>query len=74
MTNFEPFYAAVSPKALDKATRLFNATLEDIFNELIQNARRAGASASTCAQRTVQAEPWSSFVTTAAVSPIRKAF
>ncbi len=35
--------ASVSPQALGKATRFFNATLADIVNELLQNARRAGA-------------------------------
>ena len=35
--------ARISAGALDKATRFFNAGLEDIFNELLQNARRAGA-------------------------------
>lgn len=35
--------ATVSPNALGKATRFFNATLADILNELLQNARRAGA-------------------------------
>ncbi len=30
--------------ALRRATRFFAGTLEDIFNELLQNARRAGAS------------------------------
>lgn len=34
----------VSPKLLEKASRLFNATLTDIFNELLQNSRRSGAS------------------------------
>jgi hypothetical protein len=44
MTDFNTFHASISPKTLDKVTRLFNASLTDIFNELIQNARRAGAS------------------------------
>lgn len=35
--------ATVSPSALGKAPRFFNATLADILNELLQNARRAGA-------------------------------
>ncbi|MBB6125647.1 ATP-binding protein [Sphingobium subterraneum] len=37
--------ARVSPEAISKVTRIFNGTLDDIFNELLQNARRAGASA-----------------------------
>lgn len=43
MTTPNTFYASVSPRTLDKVTRLFNASLTDIFNELLQNARRAGA-------------------------------
>ncbi len=35
--------ASISPQILSKVTRLFNAGLEDIVNELFQNARRAGA-------------------------------
>lgn len=35
----------VDPAAVTKVTRLFNNTLGDIFCELIQNARRSGASA-----------------------------
>lgn len=34
----------VSDTVLDKATRFFNTTINDIFNELLQNARRARAS------------------------------
>lgn len=37
--------ASVSPETIGKVTRLFNGTLGDILNELLQNARRAGASA-----------------------------
>ena len=36
--------ARVSPEAISKVTRIFNGSLDDIFNELLQNARRAGAS------------------------------
>ena len=35
--------ASVAPDALSKVTRLFNASLDDIVAELLQNARRAGA-------------------------------
>lgn len=35
--------AKIAPEALSKTTRFFNATLHDILNELLQNARRAGA-------------------------------
>lgn len=35
----------VDPAAITKVTRLFNNTLGDILTELIQNARRAGATA-----------------------------
>ena len=34
----------VAPEAIDKVTRLFNGSLTDIANELLQNARRAAAS------------------------------
>lgn len=34
----------VSPKTIEKASRLFNATLTDVINELLQNSRRAAAS------------------------------
>ncbi len=33
----------VSPEAIEKVTRIFNGSLSDILNELLQNARRAGA-------------------------------
>ncbi len=36
--------ATVSPETISKVTRLFNGTIGDILNELLQNARRAGAS------------------------------
>jgi Histidine kinase-, DNA gyrase B-, and HSP90-like ATPase len=36
--------ARVSERTITKVTRLFNGTLEDILTELLQNARRAGAS------------------------------
>lgn len=38
------FHASVADDAISKVSRLFNATLDDIFAELFQNARRAGAS------------------------------
>jgi hypothetical protein len=37
--------AQVSAMTLSKVSRLFNASLTDCLNELLQNARRAGASA-----------------------------
>lgn len=37
------FHASVADDAISKVSRLFNATLDDIFAELFQNARRAGA-------------------------------
>lgn len=37
------FHAHVAEQAIDKVSRLFNATLDDILAELLQNARRAGA-------------------------------
>ena len=39
--------ATVAPEAIDKVTRLFNGTIDDIANELLQNARRADASCVT---------------------------
>lgn len=43
MTTMIKLRARVSPEAISKVTRIFNGTLDDIFNELFQNARRAGA-------------------------------
>lgn len=43
MTILTKLRARVSPQAISKVTRIFNGTLDDIFNELFQNARRAGA-------------------------------
>ncbi len=47
----------VSQDAMKKVTRLFNNTIEDVLAELIQNARRAGASAITLETRTEDALP-----------------
>jgi len=44
MSTIRSFHASVAQDAISKVTRLFNASLDDIFAELIQNARRAGAS------------------------------
>ena len=48
MANANPipqtFHASVADHAISKVTRLFNASLDDIFAEMFQNARRAGAS------------------------------
>lgn len=35
--------ATVSPETIKRVTRLYNGTLEDLANEMLQNARRAGA-------------------------------
>lgn len=43
MTIPMSFHACVADDAISKVSRLFNATLGDIFAELFQNARRAGA-------------------------------
>jgi len=43
MTIPTTFHACVADDAISKVSRLFNATLDDIFAELFQNARRAGA-------------------------------
>lgn len=43
MTSSFTFHAQASAKAIEKVGRLFNASLDDILNELLQNARRAGA-------------------------------
>ena len=37
------FHATVADDAISKVSRLFNASLDDIFAELFQNARRSGA-------------------------------
>jgi hypothetical protein len=42
MTTFS-FHAQVAAQAIEKVGRLFNASIDDILNELLQNARRAGA-------------------------------
>jgi hypothetical protein len=47
MTALTKLRARVSPEAISKVTRIFNGTLDDIFNELFQNARRAGATCVT---------------------------
>lgn len=36
-------HTSVSQQAITKVTRLFNGTIDDVLNELLQNARRAGA-------------------------------
>ena len=38
-----PIHARIHDSALERVTRFFTAGLADIFNELFQNARRAGA-------------------------------
>lgn len=43
MLHAQKFHASVAQNAISKVTRLFNSSLDDIFAELIQNARRAGA-------------------------------
>lgn len=45
MTNNQDIQAKISNNMLNKVTRLFNASLDDILTELLQNARRAGATA-----------------------------
>lgn len=44
------FQATVSDDAMRKVGRLFNASLDDILNELLQNARRSGATRVTITQ------------------------
>ena len=43
MNKLKPFRATVSDRLLEKAPRFFDGTFDDIFAELFQNARRAGA-------------------------------
>lgn len=43
MTTPFSFHARVADDAISRVSRLFNASLDDIFAELFQNARRAGA-------------------------------
>lgn len=43
MTSVFSFHAQVAAETIEKVGRLFNASLDDILNELLQNARRAGA-------------------------------
>ncbi|MBJ7527489.1 MAG: ATP-binding protein, partial [Sphingomonadaceae bacterium] len=42
MTTYA-MHVTVSPDMIQKSTRLFNGTPQDIINELFQNSRRAGA-------------------------------
>lgn len=44
MTLPSTIHSLIDPAAVHKVTRLFNNTLADVLAELIQNARRAGAS------------------------------
>ena len=37
MPHAQTFHATVAQNAISKVTRLFNASLDDIFAELIQN-------------------------------------
>ena len=41
--HVQSIHASVAPQILNKVTRLFNGTAHDILTELLQNARRAGA-------------------------------
>lgn len=43
MTDAYSFKATIASEAIEKVGRLFNASIDDILNELLQNARRAGA-------------------------------
>ncbi|WP_299752085.1 ATP-binding protein [uncultured Tateyamaria sp.] len=43
MSEVQTLMASVSNDALTKVTRLFNASIDDIIAELLQNARRSGA-------------------------------
>lgn len=43
MSEVQTLMASVSDDALTKVTRLFNASIDDIIAELLQNARRSGA-------------------------------
>lgn len=42
-THPDTFRVGINPRLLEKARNFFNASLTDILNELLQNARRAGA-------------------------------
>ena len=44
-SDHAPLRARVGDGAIDKVTRMFNAGLSDICTEMLQNARRAGATA-----------------------------
>jgi len=48
----------VDPAAITKVTRLFNNTLGDILIELVQNARRAGASLIDLATAEIEGATW----------------
>ena len=50
MSQSFSFHAKVADEALTKVSRLFNSSFLDIINELLQNARRAGATIVTIDQ------------------------
>ncbi len=47
MTSSFQFTATVAPEAMSKVSRLFNSSITDILNELLQNSRRSGATTVT---------------------------
>ena len=49
MSTFQ-FTATVAPEAMSKVSRLFCSSITDVINELLQNARRSGASGVTIAR------------------------
>ena len=55
MTTPFSFHARVADDAISRVSRLFNASLDDIFAELFQNARRAGATQIAVSQITYPA-------------------
>ena len=55
--------ARVHDAAIDRVSRFFNATLDDIFVELLQNARRASATQVTVSATVFSPDRWSLTVT-----------
>ena len=62
--------ASVGPTLIEKSTRFFNASFEDIFAELFQNARRAGATSISVDLRDISspAYPYGVLVVTTTVA------
>ena len=52
------FKINVSQRIIERASALFNASLKDIFNELLQNSRRAGATSVKVSVENINNQDW----------------